>query len=347
MTSGKVSGDPYAPLRRFTLGDLLREHRRSRPHMIASVDGAERHTYRELDSRVNRMADALRRRGIGPGDRIMWIGQNSAKVMETLLACAKIGAMICAANWRISPDEFRQINRNFDPRMVIWQDLEVGDIYRLNREEWQTHDRIWIQHDGVGADSYDELLASGADVDPEDDIDSELPLLVIYTAAFDGFPKAAQLSHTAILLQSMLSARGQAIDETSSYLMSGPMFHIGVLMGGFATLVSGGRCVYIRRVEPLELLDLVEHERITHAYLPGPAVEKMMAADIAGKRDLSSLFPTRELKHWTPPLAIPEHAPMRHHIGQYGQTELMGSVVLSWLGVAARAAPPRSCGCAS
>jgi acyl-CoA synthetase (AMP-forming)/AMP-acid ligase II len=326
------SADSFAPLRRFTLADSLREHRRSRPNMIASVDGAERHTYEEFDSRVNRMADALRRRGIGLGARIMWIGQNSSKLMEVLLACAKIGASICPANWRITPDEFRRIIGNFNPKMVIWQDLEVGDIYHLNREEWQTHDRIWIQHDGAGAGSYEELLESGRDVDAEEDIDPELPLLAIYTAAFDGSPKAAQLSHTAILLQSMISARGQAIDETSTYLMSGPMFHIGVLMGGFATFVAGGRCVYIRRVEPLELLDLVEHERITHAYLPGPAVEKMLAADLEGRRDLSSLFPTRELKHWTPPLAIPEHAPMRHHIGQYGQTELMGSVVLSWLG---------------
>jgi acyl-CoA synthetase (AMP-forming)/AMP-acid ligase II len=324
--------DPFPSLRRFGLGDLIREHRRSRPNMFASVDGAERLTYKELDSRVNRVADALRRYQIGAGDRIVWIGQNSAKIIELLLACAKIGAMICPANWRITPTEFRAVVDNFDPRMIVWQDLEVGDVYHLNKDEWQTQGRIWIQHDGQGEESYDALVASGQDVDLENAVDPELPLLAIFTAAFDGHAKAAQLSHTAILLQSMISARGQAIDETSSYLMSGPMFHLGVLMGGFATLVAGGRCVYIRRVEALELLDLVEHERITHAYLAGPTVEKMMAADAAGKRDLSSLFPTRELKHWTPPLAVPEHAPMRHHIGQYGQTELMGSVVLSWLG---------------
>ena len=252
--------------------------------------------------------------------------------METLLACAKLGAILCPANWRITPTEFRRSLLNFNPRLVVWQDLELGDIYHLNREEWQTHDRLWIQHDGSGEDSYEALIASGKDHDADDPVDPEQPLLSIYSAAFDGHAKAAQLSHTAILLQSMISGRGQAIDETSSYLMSGPMFHIGVLMGGFATLLAGGRCVYVRRVEPVELLDLVERERITHAYLPGPAVEQMMAADPEGRRDLTSLFPSRELKHWTPPLAVPEHAPMRHHVGQYGQTELMGSVVLSWLG---------------
>ena len=324
--------DPFVAIRGYSLGDLVREHRRSRPHMIASVDGVERLTYRELDSRVNQVADALRNRGVSGGDRIVWMGQNSARIMELLLACSKIGAMLCPANWRGSPAEFVRIIADFDPKIVIWQDLELGDLYHLNKEEWQSHDRLWLQHDGVGEDSYEGLVASGADIDDETIVDPELPVLAIYTAGFDGQPKAAQLSHSAILLQSVLSARGWAIDETTSFLVSGPMFHIGVLMGGFATLVCGGRCVYVRRVEPLELLDLIEVERVSHAYLPGPAVEKMLAADPEGKRDLSSLFPSRSLAGWTPPLAIPEHAPLRRHFGQYGQTELMGSVIMSWLG---------------
>jgi long-chain acyl-CoA synthetase len=331
--------EAYSAIRGYNLGDLIREHRRSRPHLVASVDGQERLSYRELDSRVNRVADALRKRGIVSGDRLMWMGQNSSRIIELLLACAKIGAVLCPANWRVSPAEFAGVVANFDPKMIIWQEFELGDLYHLNREEWQSHDRMWVQHDGEGDDSYEALVASGEDVDDESPIDPELPLLAIYTAGFDGQPKAAMLSHTAILLQALLSTRGWAIDETTSYLVSGPMFHVGVLMGGFATLVSGGRCVYVRRVEALELLDLVEDERVTHAFLPGPAVEKMMAADPEGKRDLSSLFPNRDLSEWTPPLAIPEHAPIRVHFGQYGQTELMGAVVLSWLGGTAAGRP--------
>ncbi|WP_083274856.1 AMP-binding protein [Novosphingobium resinovorum] len=324
--------DQFPAIRQFNFADTLREHSRSRPNMIASVDGPERLTYRQLDCRVNKVADGLRKRGVGPGDRIMWVGQNSARVMELLLACAKIGAQLCPANWRVSPPEFADLVHRFDPKIVFWQDIEVGDIYHVNKETWKTHDRQWVQHDGTGADCYEALIESGEDHDPETFVDADTPLLAIYTAAFDGAAKAAQLSHNAILLQALLSARGQAIDETSSYLMSGPMFHVGVLMGGFAAFVAGGRCVYVRRVDAAELLDLVEREHVSHAYLPGPVVDQMMKLDAAGKRDLSSLFPSRDLKDWAPPLAIPEHAPMRHHMGQYGQTELMGSVVLAWLG---------------
>ena len=327
-----MHNDSFAEIRKYTLGDTIREHRRSRPGMCASVDGAQRLTYQELDRRANMLADAFRKRDISKGDRVLWFGQNSAKIMELLLACAKIGSVLCPANWRLSPSEFLNVVTSFDPKIVFWQDFEIGHSYHANEEAWRARRRIWIQNDGQGTDSYDTLLASGQDVDIEEDVDPESPLLAVFTAAFSGRPLAAQLSHTSILLQSMISGRGQSIDESSRYLMSGPMFHIGVLMGGFATFVAGGRCIYIRKIEPTELLNVIEQERVTHAFLPGPVVEALLNADTENKRDLTSLFPTREISDWVPPLAIPQNAPMRHNMGVYGQTELMGSIVLRWLG---------------
>lgn len=324
--------EQFAVIRRHTMGDALREHRRSRPEMLASVDGAERLTYRDLDIRVNRLATALKGRGVRPGDRLVWLGQNSAKIMELLLACAKIGCSICPANWRLTAAEFCALVRTVDPRIVFWQNEEIAEGYDIPKEEWQDADRIWIQNDGSGADSYEALVAAGWDEDHEEPVDPESPLLAIGTAAFDGRAKAAQLSHTAIMLQGLLSARGQLVDERSVYLMSGPMFHIGVLMGGFATFISGGTCVYVHRLEPVELLHLIARERATHAYLPGPTIERMWEEDPDGKHDLSSLFPSRDLTGWIPPLAIPRDAPFMRSFAQYGQTEIMGSVVLGWLG---------------
>jgi acyl-CoA synthetase (AMP-forming)/AMP-acid ligase II len=90
-------------LHTFTLGDVLREHRRSRPDLPAVVDGDARLTYREMDARVNRLTSALRGTGVGAGDRILWLGQNSFRVLKLLGAAAKLGAFIVPANWRQSP----------------------------------------------------------------------------------------------------------------------------------------------------------------------------------------------------------------------------------------------------
>src|SRR5215510_2419707 len=88
-----------------TLGDVLREHRRSWPGRTAIVCGARRCSYPELDERVTRLANALSGRGVRQGERVLWLGQNCHRLLETLLAAAKLGATLCPVNWRSSADE--------------------------------------------------------------------------------------------------------------------------------------------------------------------------------------------------------------------------------------------------
>ncbi len=110
----------------LTLGDLVREHARSRPRQLATIDGDVRLDYQTLDTRVNQLADQLAGVGVESGARICWVGQNSFRVLETLLAAAKLGALFCPANWRQSPEELAFVIDDLDPRVVIWQDEEVG-----------------------------------------------------------------------------------------------------------------------------------------------------------------------------------------------------------------------------
>ncbi len=77
-------------LHTLSLGDLLREHRRSNPQQTALVCGDARLTYPEMDARVSRLANGLRAQGFRTGDRILWLGHNSHRVLEGLLAAAKL-----------------------------------------------------------------------------------------------------------------------------------------------------------------------------------------------------------------------------------------------------------------
>src|SRR3954451_1740070 len=103
----------------LTLGDVLGEHRRGRPLDIAAVDGDVRLTYPELDERVNRLANALGGAGVSTGDRVLWLGQNSFRVLELLLASARVGAIFCPANWRQTADELGYILDDLTPRVVV------------------------------------------------------------------------------------------------------------------------------------------------------------------------------------------------------------------------------------
>src|SRR5918996_642497 len=118
------------PRRSLTFADVLREHRRSRPDHTAMVDGGMRLTYPALDRRVNRLAHALRDAGVTDGERVLWLGQNSFRVLEALLAAAKLGAMFCPANWRQSAEEMAFVIDDIDARVVVWQHAEIGETVR-------------------------------------------------------------------------------------------------------------------------------------------------------------------------------------------------------------------------
>ena len=71
-------------LNTFALGDVLREHRRSRPTSEALVCGGTRVTFAALDERVDALASGLNELGVGPGTRVMWLAQNCHRAIETL-----------------------------------------------------------------------------------------------------------------------------------------------------------------------------------------------------------------------------------------------------------------------
>lgn len=323
---------PYASVHAYGLGDLLHEQARSRPQSLALIDGSHRYSFPELDDRVNRLATLLRQRDVGKGDRVLWLGQNSFRVMEVLLASARVGAIFCPANWRWSPEEIRFALEDFDPRVVFWQEAEIGAANRAARAGWKP-DCNWICHDEGSDELTYEALVHGAD--PANDfapVEPSTPLLAIYTAAFSGKPGAALLSHESLLIVSWLSLMGQAITEDSGYLVSGPMFHLGVLMGTLATFLAGGRCAFVPRVEAELLLRTISDEKLTHAFIPAPTIAQMREANAGSRYDVSSCFAQPDMSDYRMPMVMPAHAPFMKKPGGYGQTEIGGLTVTAWLG---------------
>ena len=225
---------PVDLLHALTLGDVLRENRRSYPLRTAVVDGEVRLTWPAFDDRVNQLANALATEaGVGAGDRILWLGQNSFRVLESLLAAAKLGAVFCPANWRQSADELGFVIDDTKAKVVIWQDEEIGDTVRAGRSlAAGGAEGRWLQHDaGADAeDSYERFLATGASDDPTCEIDPSSPVLQLYTAAFTGRPNGALLSHWAVLVQDLVMGNLQRVDSEYVYLNSGPLFHVATFM---------------------------------------------------------------------------------------------------------------------
>src|ERR1700751_4095514 len=68
------------------------------PDKISVIDGGRRFTYREFHERCRRLADALRRRGIGPGDTVSVMAPNVPALLEAHYGVPMAGAGLNALN---------------------------------------------------------------------------------------------------------------------------------------------------------------------------------------------------------------------------------------------------------
>src|SRR5437868_11479935 len=71
------------------------------PDKLAVIDGVRRFTYREFYERCRRFADALSRRGIGPGDTVAVMAPNVPALLEAHYGVPMAGAVLNALNYRL------------------------------------------------------------------------------------------------------------------------------------------------------------------------------------------------------------------------------------------------------
>jgi acyl-CoA synthetase (AMP-forming)/AMP-acid ligase II len=333
--------------RQITVGDIIAEHRRSYPDRLALADGEHRLTWPEFDERVNRLANALRGTGVGQGDRILWLGQNSFRVYELLGAAAKIGAMVCPGYWRWAPPEMAFAIEDFSPKVVIWQEEEIGSTVRVARAASLavagasgasgssgssgasgSESALWLRHDSDPRHGYEAFLASGDPADPGLDIDPDSALLVIYTAAISGRPCGSMLSHANLIAMGMSVAWLGDIDDRTVFLNSGPMFHIGNFQFfGIPVLIQGGTNVVTRRVIADDVLDILAAQECTRAYIMPATITQLVELMRERGVALPHLKATIAAPLWLGMVAADDSRHGREGGGLgygYGQTEVTG-----------------------
>jgi long-chain acyl-CoA synthetase len=319
----------------WTLQDVLEENSRAYPNNLAVVCGDARYTYPELRERVYRLANVFAAAGVDKGGRVLWLGQNSHRVLEGLLACACLGAYFCPVNWRQSASELAFVIDDLEPGVVLWQDEEVGAVMKQARELATWRGGRWLQHDATGADTYEgALAAASADLAPRE-IDADETVLIMYTAAFQGRPNGAMLSHVNLMTQNLVLARAQDLSSSTVFLNSGPLFHIGTLMFTFATFHLGGTNVFVRRSDAQTIAEAIHANRCTYGFVVGKSIQEIIEINRDGRYDLKSFRAEHYDSEWADAWAnmvtiLPLDKWPRW--GGFGQTEATGLVAMNYYG---------------
>src|SRR5699024_2611538 len=246
--------DPLAELhaaRRNHWNSWVATHAEMKPDGQALRYLGETTTWRQLHDRSGRFADALARRGVGKGDRVMLITLNNPEFVEAVLGINRIGAIAVPVNFRLTPGELAYLVSDCTPKVVVTDAVLaplVGAI-RAQGEEPGEHIVIGGERGVEAQTTYADAIAEeGAPHEPVD-VPEDSTALIMYTSGTTGRPKGAMLSYENLTAQSLTCIRVfRLFDEEGRALCAAPMFHIAAL-GSIAPSLQLGGVTVIHRSE--------------------------------------------------------------------------------------------------
>ena len=129
----RISPHHQSIVGRATIGDQLRRHAQHDPHKAAVIfyyaDGTrEVHTYGSLNSRVNRLANALQAQGVGRGDVVAMMSRNSPDYVTAWYASLKLGAMLTGLNFTFKEREITYQVNHAEPKVLIIEDIFIDRV---------------------------------------------------------------------------------------------------------------------------------------------------------------------------------------------------------------------------
>jgi fatty-acyl-CoA synthase len=239
------------------------------PDKLAVIDGAARFTYRELYSRCRRLADALRLRGIGPGDTVAVMAPNVPALLEAHYGVPMAGAVLNALNYRLDARSIAFILGHGQAKLLI-ADREFAPIVRAALEEFGSPMPLVEIDDIAGGASlggieYEAFLGEG---DPEAQWavprDEWEPIALNYTSGTTGNPKGVVYHHRGTFLNALGNAITIGLNRHSVYLWTLPMFHCNGWTHTWAVTAVAGTHVCLRHVDPAPIFAAIAEHRVTH-----------------------------------------------------------------------------------
>ena len=248
-------------------------------------------SYAQLEARVANLAAMLAGElGIGAGDRVAHLGQNSPELLALLFACARIGAILVPLNWRLAGPELAWILNDCRPKAVL-AEAEFQATLETIRAELAD-----MQHVSYGAEApapwlgYAAALAAAAGKTVASGGDLEAPAMLVYTSGTTGHPKGTVLQQNALFYNAVNAAAAQDMTADDVILTALPMFHVGGMNIQTTPAIHAGATVVIqRRFEPTEFLALIKRWRPSLSLVVPAVSQALIAHGDWEETDLSSL----------------------------------------------------------
>jgi acyl-CoA synthetase (AMP-forming)/AMP-acid ligase II len=308
-------------LRSFTVYDIFKRNARVFRNRTAIQSEDRRITFGELYDRVNAVAGWLVSKGVRPGDRIAVLTKNRPEFFIMAGAIAAARAIMVPINFRLSANEIGYNLTDTEPVAIV-VDPDYEKMISALRPACPSL-RRWITFGPGGGEfePFDSLL-SGRPVNAVE-LSGDVPYIIMHTAAVQGKPRGAMLSHHNLVSCSIQVIGALGLTRHDSYLNILPLFHIAGWMAALTVMHAGGRNLMVAKYDPKAAGQMIDREGVTFIGNFPPILTQLLEVQAAGDCTLASLRNVIGVELPATVKRFEELGTGRFCLA-YGQTETMG-----------------------
>ena len=244
-------------------------------------------SYGDVQRLTWRVARALARSSVKPGDKVAILSSNDPIAFACVFSISRAGAVWCPINPRNEAAENRFVLNSFDCTGLIFHSAYAPLVEQMSADLPKLSLLVCLDKPMPYAPSLDAWL-DGVDDEPIEIATVDDIAMIVGTGGTTGQPKGVMLSGRNLETMSALTLMSYPFDDRPVYLALAPLTHAaGVLC--FPILALGGRIVIMPRADLTEFLDLIQRRRVTHTFLPPTLIYMLLENPKLAGTDRSSL----------------------------------------------------------
>ncbi|MGH7911104.1 MAG: AMP-binding protein, partial [Candidatus Dormibacteraceae bacterium] len=260
--------------------------------------GIHRYTNGEMLANAGRLANALDRLGLEPGDRVATLAWNNRRHLELYYAGPGSGRVLQTLNPRIFPDQLAYILGEAEDSAIFVDATLLPVLARIHDRLPASLRSIVVMNEGGGplpdhpfesVVDYDELIAGEGSDYAWPRLDERSAAILCYTSGTTGNPKGVLYSHRSQFLHTYMVtvADGIGLCERDVMLTIVPMFHVNAWGLPYACGLCGAELVLPDRWmgDASALVELVQAQKVTRmAGVPTVFINLLSHLEKTGER---------------------------------------------------------------